>query len=153
MISPTQLFANDSISSATAYLLSGEHDMGTFSSKATESLPKFRNTPIFAQRDLPEAFIANATRLLESPNNYGGDAARCFTPRHALKFTSTTRELDILLCFECLWAYFWIDGEKSIHALSEVGVAELRRFFDAAFPEFVGKSSKQILDEVGKSAS
>lgn len=123
--------------------------MGRFSSKVTESLPKFRNTPIFAQRDLSEAFIASATRLIESPNNYGGDAARCFTPRHAFKFTSKTRELDVLVCFECLWVYFWIDGKKSFHALSESGVTDFCRYFDTVFPDFAGKSSRQIFDEIG----
>ncbi len=37
--------------------------------------------------------------------------AKCFEPRHALQITHEKQKYDILICFECHWAYVYREGK------------------------------------------
>lgn len=39
--------------------------------------------------------------------------AMCFNPRHAIRLTHSSRRYDVLMCFECLAAIVWSDGEQT----------------------------------------
>jgi hypothetical protein len=36
--------------------------------------------------------------------------ARCFWPRHAIHATNGKQSVDLVICFECQWAYLFYDG-------------------------------------------
>jgi len=37
----------------------------------------------------------------------GGDGARCFIPRHAIRATHDGKTVDLVICFECHWVYVY----------------------------------------------
>jgi len=82
---------------------------------------------------LSEEMAGQALALMRNPKTFGGEPARCFIPRHGLKFTCESKSWDILICFECFWVYFFTESQCIKASLSEAGVKALRKIFDDIF--------------------
>jgi len=41
-----------------------------------------------------------------------GYGPRCFEPRHGIRATSGGKTVDLVICFECGWVYFYLDKEE-----------------------------------------
>ena len=67
--------------------------------------------------------------VLRDLTSYGGDGARCFIPRHALRFSDSARTVDVLFCLECHWVYFFYDAKPEVFTLSKLGECRLEELF------------------------
>jgi hypothetical protein len=43
----------------------------------------------------------------------GGEPAKCFFPRHGVKFTQAGKTMEYVICFECSQFVLYTDGVKS----------------------------------------
>jgi hypothetical protein len=44
-----------------------------------------------------------------------GHGAKCFDPRHAIRATADGKTVDVLICFECSWVYFYLgEGNETV---------------------------------------
>ena len=59
---------------------------------------------------------------------------RCFIPGVGFTIGSGAETVEILVCLECYWAYFFRDETKMVEALSEVGHRRLAEFYVELFP-------------------
>lgn len=64
-----------------------------------------------------KALVASVKKGVEE----GGDAARCFIPRHGIEAKHDGKTVSLVICFECGWIYAYIDGEKTKPSLTISG--------------------------------
>ena len=69
---------------------------------------------ITAKADKQELIDALQTGILE-----GTDIARCFNPRHALRFKGATETHDFIICFECRQVKEYIKANEDIESSAE----------------------------------
>lgn len=50
--------------------------------------------------------------LLKSVEENDGTVAGCFLPRHGLRITKGNKKIDIVICFQCYSANYYVDGKK-----------------------------------------
>ncbi|HEX3147873.1 MAG TPA: hypothetical protein VHR66_07295 [Gemmataceae bacterium] len=60
-----------------------------------------------------------------------GTGAKCFDPRHAIRATGDGKTVDILLCYECGWAYVFV-GDDSVHFTIAKGQEDLNAILKEA---------------------
>ena len=92
-----------------------------------------RGADILAQAILKKNIAMKALALLHNPKSYGGEPMRCFIPRHGFRFSSSSAQVDILICFECYWIYFFHGPKKVIASLNDGSRSALEHVFDEAF--------------------
>lgn len=91
-----------------------------------------RGVRILERKTLPPDAAELARALLHNRLCYGGEGARCFLPRHGFRFASATTQVEVLICFECDWIYFYYGPRRVIAALSEAGRKTLEKIFQTA---------------------
>lgn len=55
---------------------------------------------------------AKAVEAVRKAIEAGNKGAKCFDPRHALRANHGGKTVDVVICFECHWAYVYVDGKK-----------------------------------------
>lgn len=48
----------------------------------------------------------------------GGLGARCFDPRHAVRFATKDTRVDLLICYECSWVYVFVGDDQRVASLT-----------------------------------
>ena len=120
----------------TAYFLSGQwfpKDCRPTPPPSDE--PRFRDAPILRTVAVPPSQAADCREIIADVESYGGDPARCFTPRHGLSFAADDGPpTDVLICFECHSLYFFQGEGRELFALTERTMQRLGVFFSLFGP-------------------
>jgi hypothetical protein len=97
--------------------------------------PTFRGYPVFASKPMPEQLRTALIRILESSKTYTdpGHGGACFEPRLGFSFGEGESRVEILICLECHWVYFYKGDSVRYKALSPRGVSELTPIAEALF--------------------
>ena len=111
-----------------AFALDGAYDFASPASKEGT----LRSAGILARVNLSADAARRVMVALHNPKTYGGEPARCFIPRHGLRFVDHARAADVLFCLECHWVYFFYDVTPVVASLSEPGARWLETFFGKA---------------------
>lgn len=109
----------------------------------------FRGVPIKSKFTLTSELSSSLRRTLGRPRAFQGEPARCFIPRHGLRFESDTT-VDALICLECHLAYFYRDEQEIRYALSPGVLPVLLTLFNSAEPASRGLSQAEILDAASR---
>lgn len=54
----------------------------------------------------------------------GKNGAKCFIPRHGVRVTHEKKTYDLVICFECHWAYVYTDGGDAATQFTTSDAAE-----------------------------
>jgi hypothetical protein len=65
-------------------------------------------TPI-KEAEKRKEILTSLEKNFDKPGELG---ARCFVPRHAIRATHEGKNVDLVICFECLWVYVYLDGKE-----------------------------------------
>jgi len=118
-----------SLDCVEAFLLDGAYDFKS----PTSSLHSLRSAGIRSTKQLLAQAGRHAFLLLSNPKTYGGEPMRCFIPRHGFRFSGAAKSCEILICFECLWIYFYYESRCVTASLGEAGARALKKVFNEAF--------------------
>lgn len=88
-----------------------------------------RSAGIVSRMALAPSQAQEALAILSDLSAYGGMPARCFIPRHGLRFRDARSETDVLICLECYWIYFFSGSKRVMASLSSGGRESLEKFF------------------------
>jgi hypothetical protein len=105
--------------------------------------PTFRGFPVFSSKPMPEGLRINLIRVLESRNSYVASGHACFQPRLGISFGGGKGRVEILICPECHWVYFYKGDGVRYKALSPRGVSELAPIAEALF----GSESREFMSQ------
>lgn len=98
------------------------------------TVPSFHNWAELGTTDVSTAILR--TQLLNSLDaaiaNSDGVAAACFDPRHGLRAKHNGKTYDVVICFQCYQAQWYIDGKQQPGFLL-TGIAQ--KTFDAVLTE------------------
>lgn len=113
-----------------AYHLEGDYDSG-----APVSRPGYlRGSRILESQAVSETLSTQLRTIFLDPGSYGEDSMRCFIPRFGITAGSGTEAVDVLICTECLWAYFLQGDVCTVERLSELGRLRLDALHMELFP-------------------
>lgn len=100
-----------------------------------------RSSQIRASKVATDNQAAHIRHVLSAQDSYGSrdDAMRCFNPRLGFTMGSGTEALDVLICIECLWAYFFRADTPTTKALSPSGRDRLISLQVDLFPGYDSK--------------
>ena len=79
--------------------------------------------------EVREKLIGALEKSIAEPDSLG--PAGCFMPRHAISVTYDGHKYDVLVCFQCSWIYWYVDGKKQNPGLV-IGSSQ-HATFDQAF--------------------
>lgn len=117
------------VGTVLAFRLTGEYDFpDEWKSPATRGLPLFRKTPVLKSMALERTSGNIFRKEVSDLASYGGEARRCFIPRHGLSFQGDAH-LDVLICFECFIIWHFAGDEERRFTLSESGILHLQALF------------------------
>src|SRR5947199_5846779 len=106
------IFRSGSIDSMTLYSLDGTFDFEGGKKPEGEA---FHNYPVLGQLDVTSLKdrreIVNAVK--QGIAEYKGQPAKCFWPRHGIRFTQRGKTIEYLICFECNQLTVYRDREPS----------------------------------------
>ena len=97
--------------------------------------PIFRDYRVFASKPMPAELRIALVRILESRDSYvdPGHGGACFVPRLGFSFGEGRNCVELLICLQCHWVYFYKGNSVRYKALSPRGVAELAPIAEALF--------------------
>ena len=91
---------------------------------------------------------------LGSRFTYGGLGAMCFEPGIAIRFGESRNAVDVLICLDCGYAYFYQHGSEERLTLSATGKSRLKSLYGRLFPghdaDVEDDEIKKIKDERAK---
>jgi len=76
-----------------------------------------------------------ALNYLSNFNSYGAPPAVCFYPGFAFQWKDATHTITVVLCLQCHWAKFNINGTEEVIPLSRRGVFEGYKLYFSYFPD------------------
>ena len=113
-----------------AHRLNGDYDF-----RGLPSRPGYlRSTRILASSPLTDEQSARLRAALTAPDSFGGEGMRCFMPGMGFTVGSGAEAVEILVCLQCYWAYFFVSEMTMVEALSEAGHRQLAGFYVELFP-------------------
>lgn len=90
---------------------------------------------ILVARDVLDGKTAEEVRTgLASAASYTDMGAKCFDPGMGFRLKKDGKRLDIVICLECHWAYFYLGEQWHQLALSDKGVEALKALYEKLFP-------------------
>ncbi|MCK6474757.1 MAG: hypothetical protein L6R28_23810 [Planctomycetes bacterium] len=90
---------------------------------------------ILVARDVLEGMTVEEVRTaLTSAASYKDMGAKCFDPGMGFRLKKDGQRLDIVICLECSWAYFFLDDQRLHLALSEKGKEKVKALYEKLFP-------------------
>ena len=97
---------------------------------------RFRGYGVLGKAPIEDA--ADHRRLVEAVYEglagEGAGPASCFLPRHGLRFELGSRQIDLLICFECTWVYIYRDDAE--HERRMLFGAGVKPVFDSLIKRF-----------------
>ncbi len=133
----------------TAFRLLGNYDSGPQLSRPGV----LRSSQILASQVATEAEAVRIREVLSAQDTYGSrdHAMRCFSPRLGFTLDSGVAALDVLICIECHWAYFFRGDALTTKALSPIGRQRLMALQLNLFPGMTlnqePETPNQVLNE------
>ena len=113
-----------------AHRLDGKYDF----SRQHAQLGHLRSVRILASLPLTDEQSARLRALLNSTDSFGGKAMRCFMPGVGFTVGNGAEAVEVLVCLQCYWVYFFNVETKMMEALSQVGHRQLSEFYVELFP-------------------
>jgi hypothetical protein len=65
---------------------------------------------------------------------FGGEGMRCFNPGLGFAIGANPEMVEVLVCLECRYAYFFRGEERLVRTLSDEGYRLLGEFYREVFP-------------------
>jgi len=100
----------------------------------TGSAEQLHGWPILQRRDIDESTQAKVRATIGDWKNYERTTERgyaCFDPRLAFRIGENEDAIDVLICLECRWVYFYrVRDEEKVRAPLCISNAGLRAFAD-----------------------
>lgn len=103
------------------------------SKDADPKTPQMHGYAILEEKKLSAVERDEIAAILAKESTYADVGAKCFDPGMALRFRVGTEQIDVVICLECHWAY-WYGKEDPALALSAEGRKELGEFYKKFFP-------------------
>jgi hypothetical protein len=100
------------IDSMTVYSLDGRNEWGRDPKPPPAKM--FHEHPVLGKVDI--ASPKDRTAILAAIKKgivKGGEGAKCFFPRHGVKFTQAGKTMEYVICFECSEFELYMDGVRS----------------------------------------
>jgi hypothetical protein len=94
----------------------------------------FRGSRILDSQVVSAIHAAELRAVFRDPGSYGDDPMRCFIPRFGITAGSGAEAVDVLICTECLWAYFFRGEIHTEECLSDLGRHRLDELHTRLFP-------------------
>lgn len=123
------------ISSATDFQIHALHPSPhSAAADGYATSPKFHDFAIIASATV----TAKRTRTAVMQSIFGGletnngQSAMCFNPRHAVHIEAGDREVDFVICYECLSMRIYVDGVKHSRLTSQAPLTTINKLWDAA---------------------
>ncbi|RYD70810.1 MAG: hypothetical protein EOP84_26030 [Verrucomicrobiaceae bacterium] len=116
----------------TAFRLRGEYDYRTPVSRPGV----LRSSQILDSLTATNEQEERIRRVLSAPDTYGDDPMRCFIPRFGFSIGFGPGTVDLLICLECHWVYFFCEEARTAVPLSEEGRKYLVQLHHELFPGF-----------------
>lgn len=113
-----------------AHRLDGHYDFRGSDSQVGE----LRSAGILDSRPLTNEQSARLRTTLTKTASFGGEGMRCFIPGVGFTVGSGAETLEILVCLQCYWAYFFRGESRTVEVLSKVGHRQLAEFYGELFP-------------------
>ena len=113
-----------------AHRLDGHYDLHVLASQPGE----LRSARILESRSLTNEQTARLRDIFTAPASFGEDGMRCFVPGVGFTVGNGTEAIEILVCLQCYWAYFFRGKSLMIEALSEAGHDQLAEIYVELFP-------------------
>jgi hypothetical protein len=108
---------------------------GSFDFCECSSQPGFlRSSRILDSKQLSDEQGTRIRTLLVSKGSYGGEGARCFIPGFGFTIGSGADAMEILICLQCHWIYFFRGETQMVEALSDRGRRLLTEVYAELFP-------------------
>lgn len=90
---------------------------------------------ILVARDVLDGKMAEEVRTaLTSAESYTDTGAKCFDPGMGFRLKKDGKRLDIVICLDCHWAYFYHGEQWHQLALSDKCVEALKALYEKLFP-------------------
>jgi hypothetical protein len=113
-----------------AHRLNGHYDFRGGVSQSGE----LRSARILETKPLTEEQSARLRAILTATASFGGMGMRCFIPGIGFTVGSGMDAVEILVCLQCYWAYFFRGETRMVEALSETGHRQLAEIYVELFP-------------------
>jgi hypothetical protein len=114
-----------------AHRLNGEYDLRKPSSRPGH----LRSARILRSKRLADEQSNRLRATLTSIDSFGGEGARCFLPGFGFTVGGGPDVVEVLVCLQCYWVYFFCGDTKIVEALSEAGYRQLAEFYVELFPD------------------
>lgn len=113
-----------------AHRLNGDYDFRGGTSQPGE----LRSARILESRLLTDEQSTGLRATLTATASFGGEGMRCFIPGLGFTVGSGAGAIEILVCLQCYWAYFFRGETRMVEALSEAGHRQLAGIYVELFP-------------------
>ncbi len=114
-----------------AYRLNGHYDF-----RGESSQPGYlRSSGILASRPLTEDYSGAVRTILMTSDSFGGEPARCFMPGLGFTIGDGADAVEILVCLQCYWIYFFRGETRMTETLSKAGQHRLSALYIELFPD------------------
>jgi hypothetical protein len=113
-----------------AHRLNGDYDFRGGASQPGE----LRSVRILDTKPLTDEQSIRLRATLTASASFGGEGARCFIPGLGFTVGAGAEAIEILVCLECYWAYFFLGETRVVEALSEAGRRQLAEIYAELFP-------------------
>ena len=114
---------------ATFYRLTGEYQWSAELLGDRARWSSFRETPIVSELILDCEGKSDALNILSNSDSFGGEPMRCFIPRHGLRLSTGSQNVDLLICLECYIIKSWVDDKEDSHIISVNTALKLNEIF------------------------
>lgn len=116
--------------SIVAFRLSRHYDFRGGVSQPGE----LRSARILESRPLSDEQSKQLRAILTGERSFGGEPMRCFFPGLGFRVGDEVGALEILVCLQCYWAYFFRNETRMVEVLSEAGHRQLSEIYVKLFP-------------------
>ena len=117
------------IDSLTIYSIDGRRQ-----AQPAQDGEKFHGYPVLGKVDVEDAGKRSAlvAAVKKGMDDSDGTMAKCFWPRHGVRFASKGRTVEYVICFQCLQLQIHADGKTNTEAITESPAATLNQYLQNA---------------------
>lgn len=95
---------------------------------------ELRGAKIMNSKPLTEEQAARVRSIFTTETSFGDKGTRCFFPGLGFTIGTGPETVEILICLQCMWAYFFRGEETMREPLSASGHEKLAEIYVELFP-------------------